>query len=263
MNDKEKIQLFVNEINDIEDENLKKFVIKLLLGAPEYFYTMPASSTKKYHPLFTRSEGGLIKHTRLTVFFALIQAEALNFSKRECDLLIISAIAHDILKQGDGKTKRTVFEHPKLASEYVMDMQSLYPTLISKEDAKLIADAVICHMGKYTHDKEYIKNNDPLPLPSSSFQHALQIGDLLASRTQLLDFEFRPTEGVELNFQCDDLKDMIIENCGNTVLEFGKHKGKTIKEMVNIDKNYAKWFAENIENKKEIKEKVKLYLESV
>ena len=234
----------------------------MLLGAPEYFYTMSASTTKKYHPPFTRSEGGLIKHTRLTVFFALNQAEALNFSKRECDLLIISAIVHDILKQGNGKTKFTVFEHPKLASEYVMDMQSKYPTLISKKDAKIIADAVICHMGKYAHEKEYIKNNDPFPLPSSPFQQALHIGDLLASRKELLDFEFRPTEGVELNFQCDDLKDMIIENCGNTVLQFGKYKGKTIKEMINIDKNYAKWFVENI-NKKEINEKVKLYLESV
>lgn len=262
MSDKEKIQLFVNEINDIEDENLKRFAINLLLGAPEYFYTAPASSSKKYHPPFTRSEGGLIKHTRLAVFFALNQAEALNFSKRECDLLIISAIAHDILKQGSGKTKFTVFDHPKLASEYVMDMQSQYPKLISKKDAKIIADAVICHMGKYAHEKEYIKNNDPLPLPSSPFQQALHIGDLLASRTQLLDFEFRPTEEVELNFQCDDLKDMILANCENTILQFGKHKGKTIKEMVNADKKYAEWFVKNIE-KKDINEKVKIYLESI
>jgi hypothetical protein len=68
MTENDKIQLFVNEINDIEDEKLKRFTINLLLGAPEYFYTVPASSSKKYHPPFTRSEGGLIKHTRLVVF---------------------------------------------------------------------------------------------------------------------------------------------------------------------------------------------------
>ena len=262
MSEKEKIQLFVNEINDIEDEKLKTFTIKLLLGAPEYFYTIPASSSKKYHPPFTREEGGLIKHTRLAVFFALNQAEALNFSRHECDLLIISAIAHDILKQGSGKTKFTVFNHPKLASEYVMDMQSKYPKLISKKDAKIIADAVICHMGKYAHDKEYIKNNDPLPLPSSPFQQALHIGDLLASRIQILDFEFRPTDGVEMNFQCKDLDNMILENCGNTILRFGKHKGKTIKEMVDFDKSYAEWVVKNI-SQEDIKEKVKIYLKSI
>ena len=50
MTENDKIQLFVNEINDIEDDKLKRFTINLLLGALEYFYVVPASSTKKYHP---------------------------------------------------------------------------------------------------------------------------------------------------------------------------------------------------------------------
>lgn len=262
MTENDKIQLFVNEINDIEDDKLKEFTIKLLLGAPDYFYSVPSSSSKKYHPPFTRDEGGLVKHSRLVVFFVLCQAEALNFNRHEKDLLIISAIAHDILKQGSGKTKFTVFEHPKLASEYVIDMQSKYPKLISKKDAKLIAEAIISHMGKYGHEKEFIKNNDPLPLPLTPFQQALHIGDLIASRTQILDFEFRPTEGVGLNFEIKNLNDMILENCGKTIISFGKHKGKTIKEMVDTDKKYAEWFVKNIE-KKDINEKVKIYLESI
>lgn len=65
-----RLQFFVNELNDINDQKLKTFAIKLLTEAPDYFFTVPASSSGKYHPYFAREENDLVKHTRCVVFFA-------------------------------------------------------------------------------------------------------------------------------------------------------------------------------------------------
>ena len=259
MDDTKKLLMFINEINDIQDDKLKIFISKALLSAPEYFFTVPASSSGKYHPYFAREEGGLVKHTRCVAFYAACNAESFNFTTHEKDLLIISAILHDIKKQGNNNYGRhTVWEHPELASDFVMKIQKENPSLISESDAKKIANAILSHMGKWAHDEEYVKKKKQFPLPSTLFEFALQSADYIASRSELTGFTFRETNDINLPKILTEI--IVKKDVGDFIITFGKHSGKTIKEIYNIDASYLTWILnENNFNKKDAKANIKQF----
>lgn len=239
MDNNQKLNLFSNELNDIQDKKLKEFASNLLLEAPDYFFTAPASSSGKYHPYFAREVGGLVKHTRCVIFYAECNAESFDFDSHDRDLIIIAALAHDIKKQGNNNYgKHTVWEHPELASDYVLEMQKKHPKLLTKSDAQKIANAVICHMGKWAHHQEFTRSKKQYPMPSNLFEYALQSADYIASRTELTGFAFRPIENMEL--LCE-VKEETAINIGDIIFEFGKHSGKTIKEVVEKHPDYIQW----------------------
>ena len=111
----DKIKMFINEIGDIKDANLKAFATELIANADDYFFVVPASSSGKYHPPFDLGDGGLVRHTRLVAYMAKSLAESYCFSDYDTDCLIVAALAHDIKKQGNGDTGHTVWDHPILA----------------------------------------------------------------------------------------------------------------------------------------------------
>ena len=189
-----RLTLFKNELNDIQDNNLRQFAIHLLTNAPDYFFIIPASSSGKNHPDFARENNGLVKHTRCVVFFAECNAESFNFDSYTKDMLIIAAIAHDIKKQGNNISNHTAWEHPELAHDYILEMQNKYPNLISIENATIIANAVLSHMGKFQNFPEYTQGRKVYPLPVSLFDYALQSADYIASRKEIMSFNFRPIE---------------------------------------------------------------------
>lgn len=195
----ERLTAFANELNDIQDDNLRQFAAQLLANAPEYFFTIPASSSGKFHPYFAREVGGLVKHTRCVVFYAECNAESFNFDSHTKDLAIIAALAHDIKKQGDNDAKNyTVWEHPELAYNFILEMQNTYPNLISVEDATIVANAILSHMGKWWHDEKFTKGKKQFPLPTTMLDYAIQSADYMASRVELTGFAFRPTDNVSI-----------------------------------------------------------------
>ena len=196
---KERLTAFANELNDIQDYNLRQFAAQLLANAPEYFFTIPASSSGKHHPYFAREIGGLVKHTRCVVFYAECNAESFNFDSHTKDLAIIAALAHDIKKQGNNDAKNyTVWEHPELAYNFILEMQNTYPNLISVEDATIVANAILSHMGKWWHDEKFRKGKKQFPLPTTMLDYAIQSADYMASRVELTGFVFRPTDNVSI-----------------------------------------------------------------
>ena len=195
----ERLTAFANELSDIQDDNLRQFAAQLLANAPEYFFTIPASSSGKFHPYFAREVGGLVKHTRCVVFYAECNAESFNFDSHTKDLAIIAALAHDIKKQGDNDAKNyTVWEHPELAYNFILEMQNTYPNLISVEDATIVANAILSHMGKWWHDEKFTKGKKQFPLPTTMLDYAIQSADYMASRVELTGFAFRPTDNVSI-----------------------------------------------------------------
>lgn len=219
----DKLKFFVNELNDIKDPNLRKFAEELIGGAEEYFFSIAASTTGKYHPQFDLGEGGLVRHTRCVAYMANCLAISSMFSEHDTDLLIIAALAHDIKKLGDHKTEYTTVDHPTWAKKYVIALSEAYPEYISKDDANKIAGAVESHMGQWGH-------KDGLPLPKDTFEMALQNADYIASRKEILDFNFRPTENVTVNYEAPK-PEPFNGDPGDFVIQFGKHKGKTIREV--------------------------------
>ena len=81
---------------------------------------------------------------------------------------------------------------------------------------------------------------DGLPAPESVFDKCLQAADYIASRKEILSFNFRPTENVEIEKEEEDP--------GDFVIDFGKYKGKglTIRqihesEMKEKSNTYIQW----------------------
>ena len=102
-------------------------------------------------------------------------------------------------KQGDNDAKNyTVWEHPELAYNFILEMQNTYPNLISVEDATIVANAILSHMGKWWHDEKFTKGKKQFPLPTTMFDYAIQSADYMASRVELTGFAFRPTDNVSI-----------------------------------------------------------------
>lgn len=275
MDNNMRLQLFANELNDIKDAKLQAFAVKLLTNAPDYFFTVPASSSGKYHPYFAREEGGLVKHTRCVVFYAECNAESFNFDSHIKDLAIIAALAHDIKKQGNNNTgSHTVWEHPELAYNFILETQKNNPDLITVEDATIIANAILCHMGKWQHDAQFTRGKKAFPLPTTLFDYAIQSADYMASRVELTGFAFRPTDGVivrgyeTLNEEKTTVEtspvqtENVLSDIGDTVFPFGKHVGKTIREVVANHPDYIDWMLNKANfNNTDMLDKVKLYIE--
>jgi len=236
INKEDRLKLFVNELNDITEENIKKFAEELISNADEYFFIVPASTSGKYHPQFDLGDGGLVRHTRCVVFFAQCEAISRMFSEHETNLLIVAAIAHDIKKLGDGKGKHTVDDHPIHAAKYVKTMNEK-TKLLNADDEKTILHMVLSHMGKWGHEKV-----SALPLPSTDLEKALQAADYIASRKELLGFDFKPTEKVEI------IKEEVKPS--DFIINFGKFSGKTIKEAYEAgkpDDTYLHWMMRQTE----------------
>ena len=275
MDNNMRLQLFANELNDIKDAKLQAFAVKLLTNAPDYFFTVPASSSGKYHPYFAREEGGLVKHTRCVVFYAECNAESFDFDPHLRDLVIIAALAHDIKKQGDNNYgKHTVWEHPELAYNFILETQKNNPDLITVEDATIIANAILCHMGKWSHHPEFTRGKKAYPMPVTLFDYALQSADYMASRTELTGFAFRSTDGVivrgyeTLNEEKTTVEtspvqtESVLSDVGDTIFPFGKHAGKTIREVAAHHPDYIDWMINKANfNNTDMLDKVKLYVE--
>lgn len=116
--------IFNRYINEIGDPKIQEIVEECLQKCPKEFYTMPASTTGKYHPPFALGEGGLVRHTLAACCWAkdLLQLEQYSILLPKADYILAALILHDSVKKGFGKSKYTVFEHPIYAAELVTNV---------------------------------------------------------------------------------------------------------------------------------------------
>lgn len=185
----EKISCFKKEISYIKDEKLAKDLKVLIKLLPNYFFEIPASTTGKYHPKFALGEGGLVRHTKVAVKIAY---ELLNnntvgskFTDRDKDLIIIALTLHDGLKCGEEHDKYTKFDHPLLASKFIMENKDKLNMDI--DDIRKVCSMIESHMGEWTYDN--YKQKEVLPKPRTAEQRFVHMCDFLASR-KFLNVEF-------------------------------------------------------------------------
>lgn len=265
MTREDKIKLFVNEINYIKNANLRKFAEEIIANAGDWFFVEPASTSGKYHPKFSLGDGGLMRHTRCVAYWATAMAESFNLSQEDSDLLVIAALAHDIKKHDNNG--RFLREHPLLASDYVCEiMKKFSEDVITNEQVQKICCAVAAHMGKWEGTREWVKDltKELFPMPSNDFEKALQAADYIASRKLILEFDFAPTDNVELpvnevNNRTDNDRRSIetydFNDLESYVMPFGTHKGKTISEIHNTTMRYGKSYIDWIANQEDFNNK--------
>lgn len=256
MNKEDKIRLFSNELGDIQDERIRQFATIMIANADDYFFVVPASSSGKYHPSFDLGDQGLVRHTRCVVYYSECLSESFNYNSRTRDLLILSALAHDIKKQGDGAGKHTVTEHPLLAADYLDKIDKVVPDAMTSTELEMVKSAVKRHMGKWGGESG-------LPVPETEFEKCLQAADYIASRKEILSFNFRPTEEVvaEKKEPAPAVNESAVDPA-KYVLGFGKHKGKTLAEIEPT--GYLDWMVKQEEFfNKEAQSMARIYLEQL
>ena len=193
MNKTSKVNTFKKEISYIKDSNLKKD-LKILIGLlPDYFFEVPASSTGKYHPDFALGDGGLVRHTKVAVKFAIEllnnNTVGLKFAVRDKDLIIMALILHDGLKSGLEHDKYTKFEHPLLISKYIMENKDKLH--MDVDDMRKMCGMIESHMGEWTYDS--YKKKEVLPKPRTAEQRFVHMCDYLASR-KFIDVKFKDND---------------------------------------------------------------------
>lgn len=192
MNREDKIAMFSKEIESIVDDDLRKLATEVIACADDYFFTIPASSSGKFHPSFSLGEGGLVRHTKCVVYMVRCLCESFDIDEYKRDMLMVAALVHDIKKQGDCTEGLgyTVHEHPVLAARYVCEVYFASDIVIPNGVVSLIADMISSHMGKWGADPKFIGDKKPLPMPQTECEKILQVADYLASRKEILNFDF-------------------------------------------------------------------------
>lgn len=184
--------VFKTELSFIKDLRIRKSCKTIIEMLPDYFFTVPASSTGKYHPEFSLGEGGLVRHVKVAV---RLGQELLNdpcigdkYTDNEKDVMIMSLILHDGLKSGLEHSRYTKFDHPLLIKNFVNENKDKIE--LTDDELKLFSKCVASHMGPWNTDSY---SDCVLPVPKSKCENFVHMCDYLASR-KFLDVVFENNE---------------------------------------------------------------------
>lgn len=173
----EKHEFFEREIQLIQSEDYRDLVRWFFDNAVgEWFWTSGASSSGKYHPQFTKGEGGLVKHTRAVVMVCdeLLRMSSYAYMKAEYkDYAIIACLLHDTRKYGKNneEDKDCYKEHGKLAADAIREVWQMF---FDEPAPELLLMAVRSHMGQWVEDKE--------DRPFTNIDRLVHLSDYIASR---------------------------------------------------------------------------------
>lgn len=172
-----KREVFKKELSYIVDEDIKESLAIMIDKIPDYFFTIPAASTGKYHPAFAQGDGGLVRHTKAAVRMAYELYGIYKFPQRTKDLIIMALVLHDSVKKGIEETKWTLHDHPLIACEFIRNNKS--ELKLNDDDIEFVCGCISGHMGKY-NTCDY--SDVILPLPKTPEQKFVHMCDFLASR---------------------------------------------------------------------------------
>lgn len=176
-----------NEIDSFTFNDIREFGLHLLNNVPDYFFSVPASSSGKYHPVGDLGEGGLVRHSICVkrMLEHLLELDGYyDFTPRQVELLKLAALFHDSFKSGTQeqyeKNPHTKFLHPILATNFIIYLSSLIG--FDYDETMFITSAVSSHMGQWNVNKH---GDGTLPLPKEPHQKVLHLADYLASRKDI------------------------------------------------------------------------------
>lgn len=231
--------MFEKELGYIVTEEIKKMVEVGLENLPDYFFSMPASTTGKYHPSYALGEGGLVRHTKAVALFAnyICQLEQTqnDFTQEERDCMIAGCILHDGFKEGNGGSKFTVHEHPQICADWIIESDIFKD--FNQEYKNMISEVVSSHMGQWNENK---RSKVVLRKPTSPMQKIVHLCDYLASR-----------KDVEVLFDSETSAPK--PDINTYAFTFGKYKGQLITDVAKDHKDYLVWMRENMTLKEPLK----------
>ena len=176
---------FEMELSYINDKKIKEALLKVIKLLPDYWFTIPASSTGKYHPEYALGDGGLLRHSKaaMRIGFELLSDPSIGdkYTSHEKDLMLMALLIHDGIKLGIPKERYTRFDHPILMAEFLMEYEEEIG--LEMEDIEFLGDVIKTHMGVWTKD---YNGNEVLEPPKTKYQNFVHMCDYLAAKKCIL-----------------------------------------------------------------------------
>ena len=236
--------VFKELLDKFETEEMRLYCEDMIEHIPDYIFTMPSSTSGKFHNATQCKPHGQIYH--IIMFGAIMNYRlALKCNKEKFNSPIIRdamrcvPIFHDAIKCGWNGSVYTVHEHPMLAGAWVRETKVEHDI---KDDIVKEAIARMCerHSGEWTSTK---RSKIILPEPVSDMEIFVHECDILSSRS---DIDMQPSEYLKGVFDECEQPNTELPDINEYQLTFGKHSGKTIPEIAKVDKGWLHWAKENL-----------------
>jgi hypothetical protein len=142
--------------SNILNQGLIEWIEECLSVVPQYFWTIPASTSSKYHNDEDNKEGGTVLHTRRMLIVAKELRDIFVLTDYEFNIVQISIILHDTFKCGfnnrENKSKDGTLHTDSLHPVYprIGFSRTICPESVSDAEVDLIFELVEGHYGKWS-----------------------------------------------------------------------------------------------------------------
>lgn len=238
----DKIKIFEGLLNKFETDEIRDYCADMIKEIPDYIFTIPSSTSFKYHNKTQCQPHGQIFHI-------LMFAEVMNYvlgleyvkektNERQRDCLRCTPIFHDAIKCGLNGSQYTVHEHPMLAGEWVRNTSVEHD--VDTDTKVYIARLCESHSGEWTSTK---RSKTVLPKPENDEQFFVHMCDYLASRSNL---DMTYSDDVLAILNNIEIPKQELPDINTYVLNFGKHSGEKLVDVAQSDPSYISWAKENM-----------------
>ena len=238
----DKRKVFEALLNKFETDEIRDYCADMIDKIPDYIFTIPSSTSFKYHNKTQCQPHGQIFHI-------LMFAEIMNYvlgleyvnvktDERQRDCLRCTPIFHDAIKCGLNSSQYTVHEHPMLAGEWVRNTSVEHD--VDSDTKDYIARLCESHSGEWTSTK---RSKTVLPKPENDEQFFVHMCDYLASRSNL---DMTYSDEVISSLEGIVVPRAELPDINSYVISFGKYNGKTLPQIKEIDPGYISWAKENM-----------------
>lgn len=237
----EKKAVFKELLDKFETEEMRLYCEDMIEQIPDYFFTMPSSTSGKFHNATQCKPHGQVYHVimfgSIMNYLLALKCNREKFkSPVQRDAMRCVPIFHDAIKCGWDGSQYTVHEHPMLAGAWVRETHVEHD--IDDSIKERIARMCERHSGEWTTNK---RSTVVLPEPENEMEILVHECDILSSRP---DIDMQPSEYLKsvLGEEPEDLPSL-----DNYVIPFGKkHKGELLVQVAKDDPEYIAWCKENI-----------------
>jgi hypothetical protein len=183
-------EIFADELTMIHDQKIKNFVLKCFDElCPDYFWTVPCSTSGEYHPKISLGTGGLVRHVKLAVWWGLELIKAMKEmpelkeipAQQLQDEVVATLLLHDLIKNGEGLgpdgrplDRSVTGTHGVTLTAKIVNSDVFGDMLESDGKYDRILEGIACHMGVWTTDPNY--------KPFGDFTYLIHLADYCASR---------------------------------------------------------------------------------
>lgn len=235
----DKKAVFKELLDRFETEEILLYCEDMIENIPDYIFTMPSSTSGKFHNATQCQPHGQIYH--IIMFGAIMNYRlALKCNKEKFNNPIIRdamrcvPIFHDAVKCGWNGSQYTVHDHPMLAGAWVRETKVNHD--IDDDIKEMIARMCERHSGEWTSSK---RSKVVLPEPETEMEILVHECDILSSRA---DIDMRPSDYLKSIFGEEKIE---LPNLDDYIISFGKHKGEKLVDVFKTDHDYCMWLKEN------------------